>query len=308
LTDPVTAVALGPVSVNVVVLIVAASIGTLNVAVTKVFTATPVAPFTGTVETTVGAAAVVNVHTKLAASEAPAGSFAPVVIVAVNKVLLARSADGVNVAVLPVYVTVPATGVAPGPVTVKVVPLIVVAFIVSLNVADIVVFTATAGAPLAGTVETTVGAAAVVNVHTKLAATEAPARSLAPVVIVAVNKVPLARIADGVNVAVLPVYVTVPATGVAPGPVTVKVVPLIVAGFMASLNVAEIVVLTATAGAPFAGIVETTVGAAAVVNVHAKLAASEAPAGSFAPVVIVAVNKVPLARIADGVNVAVVPV
>jgi hypothetical protein len=49
---------------------------------------------------------------------------------------------------------------------VKVVPLIVVAFIVSLNVADIVVFTATAGAPLAGTVETTVGAAAVVNVHT----------------------------------------------------------------------------------------------------------------------------------------------
>jgi hypothetical protein len=205
LTDPVTAVALGPVSVNVVVLIVAASIGTLNVAVTKVFTATPVAPFTGTVETTVGAAAVVNVHTKLAASEAPAGSFAPVVIVAVNKVLLARSADGVNVAVLPVYVTVPATGVAPGPVTVKVVPLIVAGFMASLNVAEIVVLTATAGAPFAGIVETTVGAAAVVNVHAKLAASEAPAGSFAPVVIVAVNKVPLARIADGVNVAVVPV-------------------------------------------------------------------------------------------------------
>jgi hypothetical protein len=87
--------------VKVVVSIVVASIGTLNVAVTNVLAATPVAPFTGTVETTVGGAAVVNVHTKLAASEAPAGSFAAVVIVAVNKVPLARSADGVNVAVLP---------------------------------------------------------------------------------------------------------------------------------------------------------------------------------------------------------------
>jgi hypothetical protein len=76
---------------------------------------------------------------------------------------------------------------------------------------------------------------------------------------------------------------------------------------MASLNVAEIVVFTATAGAPFAGTVETTVGAAAVVNVHTKFAASEAPAGSFAPVVIVAVNKVLLASTADGVNVAVLP-
>jgi hypothetical protein len=77
---------------------------------------------------------------------------------------------------------------------------------------------------------------------------------------------------------------------------------------MASLNVAEIVVFTATPVAPFTGTVESTVGAAAVVNVHTKLAASEVPAGSFAPVVIVAVNKMPLARIADGVNVAVVPV
>jgi hypothetical protein len=80
---------------------VAAFMASLNVAVTNVLTATPVATFTGTVETTVGAAAVVNVHTKLAASEAPEGSFAPVVIVAVNKVPLASTADGVNVAVLP---------------------------------------------------------------------------------------------------------------------------------------------------------------------------------------------------------------
>jgi hypothetical protein len=87
--------------VNVVGLIVVASIGTLNVAETVVLTATPVAPFAGTVETTVGGAAVVNVHTKLAASGTPAGSFAPVVMVAVNKVLLARTAVGVNIAVVP---------------------------------------------------------------------------------------------------------------------------------------------------------------------------------------------------------------
>ena len=100
---------------------------------------------------------------------------------------------------------------------------------------------------------------------------------------------------------------TVPATGVAPGPVRVNVAPLIVAGFMAPLNVAEMVELTATAVAPFVGTVETTVGGAAVVKVHTKLAASGAPVGSFAPVVIVAVNKVLLARTTVGVNVAVVP-
>jgi hypothetical protein len=43
---------------------------------------------------------------------------------------------------------------------------------------------------------------------------------------------------------------------------------LIVAGFMASLNVAEIAVLTATVVAPLTGIVETTVAGEAVVKVH----------------------------------------
>jgi hypothetical protein len=86
-----------------------------------------------------------------------------------------------------------------------------------------------------------------------------------------------------------------------------NVVPVMVAAFMASLKVAVIVVLTATAVAPFAGTVETTVGGGAVVNVQTKLAASAAPAGSFAPVVIVAVNRVLLARTVVGVNVAVEP-
>ena len=100
---------------------------------------------------------------------------------------------------------------------------------------------------------------------------------------------------------------TVPATGVAPGPVKVNVAAVIVAPSMASLNVEDIAVLTATAVVPLAGIVETTVGGTAVVKVHTKLAASAAPVGSFAAVVIVAVYKVPVARGADGVNVAVFP-
>jgi hypothetical protein len=48
----------------------------------------------------------------------------------------------------------------------------------------------------------------------------------------------------------------------------VNVAALIVAGFMASLNVAEIAVLTAAAVAPLAGIVEATVAGGAVVKVH----------------------------------------
>lgn len=160
---------------------------------------------------------------------------------------------------------------------------------------------------MTGIVEMTVGGGAVVKVHTKFAASAAPVGSFAPVVIVVMYKVLFASTAVDVNVAVVPAYVTVPNTGVAPGPVKVNVDALIVAGFIASLNVAEIAVMTATAVAPLAGIVETTVGGTAVVKVHAKLAASAAPVGSLAPVVIVAVNKVPVARTADGVNVAVLP-
>ena len=122
-----------------------------------------------------------------------------------------------------------------------------------------------------------------------MAAKGAPVGSFAPVVIVAVNKVLLARTAVGVNVAVVPAYVIIPATGVAPGPVSVKVEDVMVAAFMGLLNVAERRVLTGTAAVPFAGNVDTTAGDGAVVKVQAKLAAKEAPGGSFAPVVIVAV-------------------
>ena len=306
-TVPATGVAPGPVNVNVAALIVAGFIASLNVAETVVLTATPAAPFTGIVEMTVGGGAVVKVHTKLAASAAPVGSFAPVVIVAMYKVLVARMVVGLNVAVVPAKMTVPPTGVAPGPTKVKVVELMVAAFMASLNVAEIVVLMGTAVDPLTGTVEMTVGGKAVVKVHTKLATSGTPLGSFAPVVIVAVNKVPVARIVVGVNVAVVPAKVTLPATGVAPGPVKINVAALIVAGFMPSLNVAEIVVLTATPEAPFTGTVETTVAGGAVVKIHTKLAASPAPVGFFAPVVIVAVNEVLAASAVVGVKVAVVP-
>jgi hypothetical protein len=62
--------------------------------------------------------------------------------------------------------------------------------------------------------------------------------------------VPYARTAEGVKVAVVPLYATVPATAVPPGPVTVKVPVVIEAGFIAMLKVAVTVVLIRTPLAP----------------------------------------------------------
>jgi len=78
-----------------------------------------------------------------------------------------------------------------------------------------------------------------------------------------------------------------------PGPVNVKVVVLIVAGFIASLKVAVTTVLGHKPTAPARGVTEITVGAAhgslEVVKVHTKSLASGMPYSSMAPVVIVAV-------------------
>jgi hypothetical protein len=74
--------------------------------------------------------------------------------------------------------------------------------------------------------------------------------------------------------------------------VKVKVVVLIVAGFIASLNVAVTAVLGQTPTAPFGGVSEITLGMhelVPVVKVHTKLLASAMPYSSMAPVVIVAV-------------------
>jgi hypothetical protein len=62
--------------------------------------------------------------------------------------------------------------------------------------------------------------------------------------------VPYARTADGVNVAVEPLYATAPAIAVPPGPVTVKVPVVIEAEFIVMLNVAVTVVLMTTPVAP----------------------------------------------------------
>jgi len=138
--------------------IVAAFIASLKVAEILVLVGTPVAPFAGLVEVTVGMLAVVKVQTKLLASALPAGSLAPVVIVPVNLMLGARLLAGVNVAVVPEAVTVPGRGVPLGPAMVKVTVLSVVGFITLLKVAVMTWVTGTAAAPFVGFVETTKGA------------------------------------------------------------------------------------------------------------------------------------------------------
>jgi len=67
----------------------------------------------------------------------------------------------------------------------------------------------------------------------------------------------------GVNEATEPValYFTTPETAVVPGPVRRKVASVIVAGFIDSLNVAEITWFTGTPVAPATGTVEVTEGA-----------------------------------------------
>jgi hypothetical protein len=78
-----------------------------------------------------------------------------------------------------------------------------------------------------------------------------------------------AREAAGVNVAVIPLYATVPATGVPPGPVTVNVVALTVAGFIAILKIA---LITWPIGTPIIALAGTELvtagGVAPVVKVH----------------------------------------
>jgi len=150
----------------------------------------------------------------------------------------------------------------PGPAKVKVVALIVAGFIARLKVAETIVLGHTPTAPLAGNVEITAGAthglAPVAKVHTKLLASAMPNMSVAPVVMVAVYAVLSARGFNGVKVKIVLVvsWVIVPVT---PG-ATVKVVALMVEGFIALLKVAVITALGHTPAAPLAGATEITVG------------------------------------------------
>jgi hypothetical protein len=234
---------------------------------------------------------VVKIQLKLAASALPAASAAAVVMVAVYCVLPARGVDGVNVAVLPLTFTVPATTVPPEVVTTVKLAVLKVAFVIaSEKVADTGEFSATPVAAFAGEVADTVGGvisrtAAVVNVELKLAASAFPAASFAAVVMVAVYCVIASRGAEGVNVAVLPLTVTMPGTAAPPEEVTVKLAVLNVAFVIASEKVADTVEFSVTPVAAFAGEMADTVGgvisrAAAVAKVHPKLAANALPAAS----------------------------
>jgi hypothetical protein len=106
-------------------------------------------------------------------------------------------------------------------------------------------------------------------------------------------------------------YATFPFTGVTAGPVKVKVVELIVEGFIAPLKPAMATVLGQIPVLAFEGAKEITVGAPAlhtvfpVVKLQTKLTAIALPSVSMAPVVIVAVYTVFSARLADGLKVAV---
>src|SRR6185369_7304777 len=100
-------------------------------------------------------------------------------------------------------------GFPPSPVNLKLAVLVVAGSIASLKVALMVWLIATPAAALAGTVRVTVGAvvswaAPVVKLQLISVASALPARSLAPVVTVAVYAVRGARVMAGVKVAVKP--------------------------------------------------------------------------------------------------------
>jgi len=130
------------------------------------------------------------------------------VIVAVYVTPGLRSLDGPKVAVSPLYVTVPDT-LFPPELTVNVESVIVEESIASEKVAVIAVFTATLVAVLAGVVELTVGAVVsssdpVVKDQIYSDSRAFPAKSLAPVLMLAVYSISESKFTVGVNVAVVP--------------------------------------------------------------------------------------------------------
>jgi hypothetical protein len=100
---------------------------------------------------------------------------------------------------------------------------------------------------------------------------------------VAVYNVLTRSAALGVKVATVPEQATVPVTGVAPGPVSAKVVAgdASVAHFIVSSKVALRTWSRGTPVAPLTGIVDITAGVGEiVVKVHTWLAGSSWPCGS----------------------------
>ena len=151
--------------------------------------------------------------------------------------MLASSVVGAKVAVVPVTAMLPA---AVG-LNEKVAVVTVAGSIGSLKVAVTAEESATPAAPLVGFVAVTMGGvvsgtAPVVKVHTRLLASGFPAKSLMPVVSVAVYSVMPASGAEGAKIAVAPDTVMLPATD----GLIVKVPVVTVAGSTGSLKVASI--------------------------------------------------------------------
>ncbi|GAB4241594.1 MAG: hypothetical protein OHK0028_20140 [Deltaproteobacteria bacterium] len=194
-TEPATGTFAASFRVKFAAVTVDGSSGSLNVAVTADVGATPPAPFAGEVERTAGgvvsaAAPVVNDQVKPVCSALPARSVIPLPTLAVYVVPPRSAAEGRNVAVDPLTETVPGTE-APPFFNVKVAVVTEAERTGSLKVAVTGTFTVTFEEPSAGEVESTVGgvvsaAAAVVKVQLVPEASALPARSLMPVVTLAV--------------------------------------------------------------------------------------------------------------------------
>jgi hypothetical protein len=191
------------------------------------------------------------------------------------------AADGLNVAVLPLTLTVPATGIPSVVVTKVKLPLFnVVLVIASENVADIEELTATLDAVFAGEVEETNGAvisaaAPVVKLQLKLLSSALPDASFTALVIIAVYCVFARRLAEGTSVAVLPLTTTCPAIAPPPAVRISRKFPVFrVALAIGSEKVADTEVLSATPVVPFGGAASETIGGVASGSVEVRVDAS----------------------------------
>ena len=177
--------------VILVVFSVVGSMDSLKAIVTAVFVATLISPEAGTIATIVGAVrstsiAVVKAQTLLVDMGFPERSWTPVVIVATITLPRGSETAGVNVALIPSPLTKMAPVMGDVPLAkVKVVTLMVEAFIASVKLAVTRVPVETSVARLSGTTETTAGGVAsavslVVNVQAKVADMGFPAESSTP--------------------------------------------------------------------------------------------------------------------------------
>jgi len=248
-------------------------IGSENVTVSALPTATLDAAFAGVNAVTTGAvtsaaAPVVNVQVTSPARAFPARSRAAVVNVTVYCVLGARLTVGAKNVVLPARVIAPAID-APVPlVTLTEDAFSVAGAIGSEKVADTTEFEGTPVEPAAGVVRTTVGATtsgagAVTKLQVKFDAMGLPATSFTSREITAVYRVLPLSVFAGRKTAISPSRVTTLATLEPSVPASVNVEPLTVDALTFLENVAVSTVFSGTAVVESPGETETTRGGVA---------------------------------------------